>query len=684
MKKFRFIFLRLCAYLLAGILCAFYFPISIKILWIFLSIIFIFFIISYFRARKQIFNDPLPGIAAFILIFSLGYSAAYFSMPINQSGHYINQTENFDDSALIQAVVSEELKPNDYSERFIIEVENLISSEKFQPVHGKVLLNIQKDSLQQNTLSPGTRLLIPWKPEPIKPPLNPFQFNYKNYMHHLKVERQMNMLPAKLSIIDKGEINIQAKAWHFRESLIGNLRELRFGKNELAVLQALILGQRREITDKLYQNYAAAGAIHILAISGLHIGILLLFLNFILKPLDKVKYGKIGKTILIILLLWAFAFLTGLSPSVVRAVCMFSFLAVGLQLKRKTSSLNSLFLSLFFLLLVDPFFIFQVGFQLSYLAVFSIIVFQPLIYKIFTTKWRIPDYFWKLISASIAAQIGVLPLSLYYFHQFPGLFLLSNIVILPALGFILGIGLAVIILAFVGLLPDILASMLSSILSLMNRFIEKIAGLDSFIFSHIDFSLFQTLACYLLLLSLIILIEKGNFRRLTFFLSCILIFQLASVYKIFDISDSEAIIFHKTRESIIGIKNHKRLTLLSVNPPENKFLEDYKRENRIQKTEITTIPQIFSFDNELILVVDTAKNYQINNFYPDKLFLRNNARINLDRLLNFYNPKEIIADGSNAHYIIKDWETTARKKKIPFHHTGEKGAYIFSKKQLSN
>ncbi len=680
MKKFRFIFLRLCVYLIAGILCAFYFPIDALLLWVLLSIISAFFFISYFVSRRQIFNNLLPGLAAFLLIFILGYSAAYFSMPVNQPGHYINHNDGFGNTALVQGVISEELKPNTYSMRFIIELEKILDNGISKPVNGKVLLNIQKDSLHQNTLSPGTRLLIPWSPEPIKSPLNPFQFNYSKFMHNIKVERQINVLPIQISAINEDKFNIQAKAWQIRESLIDNLRELNFGKNELAVLQALILGQRREINDELYQNYAAAGAIHILAISGLHIGILLLFLNFLLKPVEKFRLGKTGKTILLIILLWSFAFLTGLSPSVVRAVCMFSFLAVGLQLKRKTSTLNSLFLSLFFLLLVNPYYVFQVGFQLSYLAVISIIIFQPLIYKIFTVKRRIPDYFWKLISASIAAQIGVLPLSLYYFHQFPGLFLVSNIVILPVLGFILGIGLAVIILAFVGLLPDVLASMLNSILRLLNQFVKMIAELDSFLFSNINFSLFQTLACYLLLLSLIVLIEKASFKRFLFFLSGIIIFQFATVYKSFSISDSEAIIFHKNRESVIGIRHDKKLTILSEDSLQNKFLEDYKRENSIRKIEISPIPQIFSVENEMILIVDTVMNYQINNFYPDKLFLRDNARINLDRLLSFYTPKEIIADGSNSYYMLRNWETTAKKKKIPFHYTGEKGAYIFSKK----
>lgn len=162
-------------------------------------------------------------------------------------------------------------------------------------------------------------------------------------MSKLQVEGQINIDISRIEIRDFETNTIISRSWKLREQLISELKKHHFGKDELAVFQALILGQRREINNNLYQNYATAGAIHILAISGLHIGILLLILNFLLKGLERIKYGRLIKICILISLLWSFAILTGLSPSVVRAVTMFSFIAVGLQMKRKTSVLNSLF-----------------------------------------------------------------------------------------------------------------------------------------------------------------------------------------------------------------------------------------------------------------------------------------------------------------------------------------------------
>lgn len=674
-------FLRLSLYLIAGILAAFYFPAKKESILVFGIITILFFFFAYFRAKSKLFPDSLFGIASFILIFSLGYVATYFSLAENQPNHYINQDFGEVENAIILGKISEELKPSRFSQRFILETESLISDKQPREITGKLLLNIKIDSLHLSTLKPGMKVLLPWTPVEIKEPLNPFQFSYRNYVKRLKVEGQMNTEVSRIRATGLEENSLLSYAWGIREELIYNLKKHNFGKDELAVFQALILGQRRDISDNLYKNYAAAGAIHILAISGLHIGILLLILNFLLKPLQRFKFGKYIKPLLLILLLWSFALLTGFSPSVVRAVSMFSFIAIGLQLKRKTSLLNSLFLSLFVILLINPYYIFQVGFQLSYLAVFSIIMFQPLIYKLFTPSIKVIDYLWKLTSVSLAAQIGVIPLGLYYFHQFPGLFLLSNLVVLPFLGVILATGILVIILASVNLLPRFVGDFFNSILKILNVFIEWIGGIDSFVFSGIDLNLFQSLCLYMILLGIIICLRKVNFYRLCFILISILVFQVSWLYSKIIIPASELVIFHKPKESIFGIKENEKLKVYSENYSTKSFLDDYIRVRHIEKTSYDSIPEIMNLSEKLILIIDTTRNYNIDNFKPKILILKNSPKINLERLINQFSPDQIIADGSNYYSFIDRWRETAMNKKIPFHYTGEKGAYILKDKK---
>ena len=219
-----------------------------------------------------------------------------------------------------------------------------------------------------------------------------------------------------------------------------------------------MLGQRQDISKEIYNSYTQAGAIHILAVSGLHVGIILLLLNFIFKPLIYFKNGNYIKLIVIVLILWSYAVIAGLSASVVRAVTMFTAVAIGMHLKRPTNVYNTLTISAFFLLLFKPMFLFDVGFQLSYLAVLAIVIIQPMLEKLWKPKFKLIDFFWKIFTVTIAAQFGIIPVSLYYFHQFPGLFFLSNLVIIPCLGFILGFGILIIILGLLNLLPNFLAS----------------------------------------------------------------------------------------------------------------------------------------------------------------------------------------------------------------------------------
>lgn len=333
----------------------------------------------------------------------------------------------------------------------------------------------------------GEVLLLPARFCDINSPLNPFQFNYAHFMQKQGVLKQLN-LDSKEILILKKQKSLPALADNYRENIILKLKKHNFSSEELAIIQALLLGQRRDISPKIYEEYAAAGAVHILAVSGLHVGIVLLILNLLLKPLERIKNGRIIKTFLLLLLLWGFALLAGLSPSVIRAVSMFSFVAMGMQLQRKTSVINSLFVSLFVLLLFDPYFIFQVGFQLSYLAVFAIASLQPFLYKIYQPKWKPLKYMWGILSVSIAAQIGVVPLSLYYFHQFPGLFFLTNLFILPVLGIILGGGIVIILFAQIDLLPGILSELYSKIIILLNQFVAWISRQEDFVFSEISFS----------------------------------------------------------------------------------------------------------------------------------------------------------------------------------------------------
>ncbi|WP_037316876.1 ComEC/Rec2 family competence protein [Salegentibacter sp. Hel_I_6] len=679
MQFLNFTIIKLSIFLILGIITGFYFEIPAIPFFIFLASLFIVFCLAFVRARRQLFDDVFFGICTWSFIFCLGIATAYLHQPKNQPGHYIHLENS--EAEILQIRITEKLKPNLYAQTYLAEAEEVFSNKKStRPVTGKILLSISKDSINKELIA-GMKVLVPNKLTNIAEPLNPYRFNYRNFMQQQRVEMQLQLTNTEIQVLSSKSKNIVSYASHLREIIIEKLSETKIEKDQLAIMQALLLGQRQDISKEIYDEYAAAGAIHILAVSGLHVGIILLILNWLFKPLHFFKKGLILKTLLLILLMWGFAILAGLSPSVVRAVTMFSFIAIGMQMRRKTSVLNSLFISLFILLLVNPYFIFQVGFQLSYLAVFAIVSIQPKLFKLWKPRFKITKYFWGLMSVSLAAQIGVLPLSLFYFHQFPGLFFLSNLVVLPVLGLILSLGILIIILALLKLLPDILAETYGNLIGVMNQFIGWIAGKEAFVFSEIYFNFWQNISAYLLIFFFILLIYKQSFKKLVFFLCGVILFQGSMFFTKIQNSSSESIVFHKPRKTMIGIQKNQKLNVyhnLDEDLQKEIRLKDYKIGKNINQIEENQIPNILAFSKTHILIVDSSAIYELGDLNPNVVLLCNSPKVNLERLIKHLEPKIIIADGSNYHSYVDRWRITAEKQKTRFHHTGKNGAFRIS------
>ncbi len=668
--------IRICLCFVAGILTGFFLPLSLTLLFIFFAFSLILFLISYQYSKKPFSRQIFFGLATFLLFFFTGILSTQLHLPINQSKHYINQisTENLvQDSAYIKLTITEELKPDLYNQKFIGNLKQLGK----ESVHGKMLVSVQKDSLKAPFLV-GDALLIHAAVEPIKPPLNPHQFDYKSFMENRGVLAQVFLNKDDFIRLNSENNSLRGLTASWRYSITQKLQQNNLKGDELAVVQALLLGQRQDISPETYNNYAAAGVIHILAVSGLHVGIILFLLHWLFSPLEKSKRGRFLKTILIIVLLWLFALLAGLSPSVVRAVTMFSFVAIGLQIKRRTSVLNTLFLSMMLLLLVRPQFIFEVGFQLSYLAVFAIVLLQPLLYGIWNPQYRIFKYFWGLLTVTIAAQAGVLPLSLFYFHQFPGLFFISNLVILPFMGFILAYGIVVIILTLIGFIPTFIIDFYGLIIQLLNDFVRFIALQERFLFRDIHFSGIQALGFYALMMMLFLLLKKISYRRIMLTLAGIILLQLVYYFEKYEASSEELIVFHKSQSTIIALKDGQKLTLATNLPEEareQRLIKNFLVGEDIRNTKFQELKNLYISGEKLLMVIDSTGIFQVNDLQPDILLLSNSPKVNLERVLQEMDTELVIADGSNYRSYIERWQETCKKVNIPFHTTAKNGAF---------
>ncbi|MGB0892592.1 MAG: ComEC/Rec2 family competence protein, partial [Flavobacteriaceae bacterium] len=518
----------------------------------------------------------------------------------------------------------------------------------------------------------------------IIPPLNPYQFNYQEYLVKQGIEHQVFVEHHQVKALGATNSSLKGIASRFRNYIITSLKKFSFNKDELGVINALLLGQRQDISKELITEYSRAGAIHILAVSGLHVGVIMFVLSFLLKPIERFKKGRFLKACLIVLFLWIFAFIAGLSASVVRAVTMFTFLTIGNIFSAKTNVKFSIITSMLFLLLIKPMFLFDVGFQLSYLAVFGIIWIQPKLYAIWSPKLKFIDKLWQLITVSIAAQAGILPLSIYYFNQFPSLFILSNLVIIPFLGLILFGGILVILLSVLDILPQFVAKMYGNIIHLMNQFVGWISQQESFLIKDISMSFLIMILFYVLLVCGVLFLIRKTTRRLIYFLMSIVVLQGIYMYeKIQKSNKKEFVVFHKSRKSLLGNRVGDTLQLLhnldSIEFSKSTTTIPYVINENIEQVIESESQNIFQVFNHKILVIDSLGVYQIEGVNHPIIILQSSPKINLTRLIHQLKPKQIIADGSNYKSYINRWEVICEKEKIPFHYTGQKGAFVLKK-----
>jgi competence protein ComEC len=658
----------------AGILLAHYWLPSFGLLVCFSVVFFLLFIGSYFLVSKRKIETYFFGISTWVLSFLIGIASVFIHNNRFEKDNYSNKIKDFEKQHQIELVLREKLKTSNQNYRFIAVVKKI----DYKICTGKLLLNINKDSLNHSFFI-GKNLKVSSNLIRNKTPKNPGQFNYSKYLENKSIFAQVY---ASGNEIKTGS-EIDKDIWYYsdkiRQRIITNLEKNNFSKSELAVTIALLLGQQQDITQDVLQDYQLAGAVHILSVSGLHVGFILLFINLLLQRLPKTKLNLYLKLFITIFSLWGFAIIAGLSPSVVRSAAMFSIVAIGMFLNRKTNIFHTLLVSMLLILFFQPSFLFDVGFQLSYLALFFILWLQPLLSNIWLPKSKIVKYFWDILTVSFAAQIGAFPLSIYYFHQFPGLFFITNLIVIPFLILVMGWGVFVMLWAFFGSVPIAFTQILEALIRFMNWIIHWVASFENFIIKDISINYNMLLCSYLFIVAAIVWFKKPNFHKLFFALASLFVFQICyfgSIWK--NEQNKELIVFNSKRNTIITAKNGSELTVFANDSilkkaSSNSLLKSYRVENFCDISKKEILGNVLFFNQKKLLILDETAAYA--NCNPDVLVIRNSPKINLERLLLDLKPKVIVADASNFKTYVKRWQATCEELKIPFHATAEKGFY---------
>ncbi|MBT8281657.1 MAG: competence protein ComEC family protein [Muriicola sp.] len=672
MKPLEYISVKLSLCLLLGICYGWISPLSpgqaILTSTISLVVVLLFFQFENYR------NGIYFGIATLLAFFFTGVVAVTLAQPKLSPHHYSNNSSL--EKGIWVLELKEILKPTPYRQSYLFKVASFNNTS----CDGLILGSTRKESKIKN-LKVDDRLLFYGKIQPISPPQNPYQFAYDSYMETKGVYDQITLQSENTVQVVNRKSSLGGLAAQLQNKIKTALSSSPIGSKEQGVLRAILLGQRNDLDKGLYQNYKDAGAAHILAVSGLHIGILLLILRAILNPINSLPQGRRFSILLSVLFLWAYALFTGLSPSVVRAVSMFSFVAYAMYLNRPTNAINILALSFSAILLVQPKFLFQLGFQLSYSAVFAIGWVYPMMVQSWVPRNGILKRMWKLFAVSLAAQLGVLPLCLYYFHQFPTAFFITAMVIVPFLGLLLSLGILVIILSGFSLLPDFLALFYDRMIRTINELVELIASQEYLIIREIPFDKPSLVLLYFIIVLFVLSLYKKRFSYV-FFLGISLVgLQVWTYYRRTQDRHKEEVIllqqvansgllFKKGSELLVMSHDHSKIKNLVKNFELNCFLDTVRP---------TPLPNSFHIGNDRWVVLDSAGILPPVQESLSGLILTQSPKVHLGRLLELHCPDRIVADGSNYPNEIERWKRTCKTYGVPFYSTAEQGAITLGK-----
>jgi len=681
-------FVRLLLPLIGGILLSFGFKIAIP-LWIFPAF---FIVLLLFTLPKGSYHYRFSyGLLVSSFLFLFGYHFAQQYDQSQRDNYFNNFTEN--KSAIIGTVLNKVKTAKSY--RVDLRIEAVEGSD--EKVVGKLLTYIAQ-SERSEYLAYGDQIRFSNYIQPIEGPKNPDAFDLKSYYFTQNFHHQTYLKDAQWQLIAREQGNpIIAFATRARDRLIDILSDHLPTKNELAVASALILGKKDLLEADTKVAYANTGAMHVLAVSGLHVGLIYIGLSFLLGliPIRSAIWVWV-KTWLMVAGVWFFAILTGASPSVLRAATMFSFIILGRAMRHHPNIYNTLAASAFLLLCVNPFMIFSVGFQLSYLAVTGIIYFQNKIYGLIYIPNRVGDYIWKLTAVAIAAQLVTLPISLYYFHQFPSYFWLSGLVVIPAAMLIMG--LAILLFVVTVVLPKIAffpGLLLYGTIYLTNGLIFLISGLPASIIDGIWLTPWTLLVLYIALGTAMLAINTKQFQWVKATAALLLVFSISVAFRgVTQHGHSHIVLYHSGNKktmidwidrsqawSIRGedmaekdedfiAKNHRLSTgiqsVTSINPDTN--LKDYCWQYD---------QGLLEFKNIKIQIIDGQELPRYaEKLVVDYILLEQNTPVALDSLGKYFDFKTLLLSANNSYKQIEKWTTKAKNLGYPIVNMKTSGAYL--------
>ncbi len=694
-------FFRLLVPLCAGILLAIFFNYHPRpILYVLASVPLLFLAAAKIRGlyRYRWVHGGLLNIGLVLL----GYVLSWYRLETNWTSHF-SHFDFSDERMVIGRIADAPIKKGEWVKLELAAEAMGNAADSLRPVSGNILVYVAKDSAAAS-LRYGDELFFKSKITKVEAPKNPDAFDYGRYLHFQNIHHQAFVRESDWLLHHKRRsFSLYGSAIGLQEKFVGTLRRHLPTENEFTVGSALILGFRDEVPEDLLTAYSETGAMHVLAVSGLHVGVVFVILNFLF---GRVKIYSplwtVAKMLLILAGIWAFALVTGATPSVLRAAVMFSFVNVGMAMKRNNNIYNTLASSAFLLLIINPFWIASVSFQLSYLAVLGIVFFQSKIAKLWVVENKWLDKIWQLIAVSIAAQIMTLPLTLFYFNQFPTWFWLSSLVLVPLSGFELGAGLLLFLVDAIWETGAIwIGKALWAMLWLGNETVYFIQKLPLAIINGIWIGSLIAVLLYLVLASTMLAIGSQKFKWVLSALGLLLVVSISTAFTSWRWhSNRQIVVYNVYKHTAIDFFDGKKTCSLLSADIEKKALKFAVEGHRlvmgageIETVEISDTAVFYSdrcfyenglvqFFDKKIAIVDHLLEPVAEKIKVDYLLLRNSPKVEMADLMEIFDCQLIIFDASNKRWRLEKWKEACEELGVEFYDINEKGAWVLDLKGI--
>lgn len=690
-------FVRLVVPLIIGIIFSCYFKISETQFYVFFALCFILsccLLFLHFKHTASL-KTILYGNVLSLLFIGIGVNLTYINDETHRADYFGKL--NLDAPQIVIGEITD-VTPTANNMRLTVATSRLVlsdsSKQKIKSVIGNLLIYTPKDSL--SAFFVGQEIAVNCKPNKITTLHNPFEFDFAQFWHTKNIHYQCFVSTDAIKIFTASpKKDIFSASAALQTQLSDWLQPYLKTPNEFYVGTALILGAKNTEGSDIKNAYIQTGAMHILAVSGMHIMLLWMALKWLVGLFIKNKkanslIGTLGGLAVI----WIFACVTGLGASVLRATVMATFLGLGSLTNRKANAVNMLAASSFFLLVINPNYLFDIGFQFSYLAVLSIVVFYPYIFKWFFFPSRILRALWEITALGLSAQILVTPLSLLYFHRFGTYFWLTGLLAIPVSTVALYAGLLVFLFHWIQPLAWCAGKIFYVCVYLMNTIILKTNALPFGSISGVYLSLFTVVIIYLIIFFTYSGIYQKKLRAWNPALLSILVLTSFGAFKFQTKTHSAICIYNTPNKTLIDIFSENTcLTITNIdtfNTQQQKQLDrathnlrEYKNVNHFflvptdDSMHVNKIGYangvLFGMRERWLLVSEPIEKFTQTPI--ENIILANNVTVSMDSIQKYFSPKKIIIDATNRTETAENFLNDCHRLKIDVHDIKTQGAY---------